>query len=326
MNIIVTGATSFLGAAVVKELLRTGNHVYAVIRPSSSNRDALKAAAGEDDGGMLSVIESELKDLRRLDMKISERCPVYIHFAWGGSGSDDRKNACLQQQNALYAYGAFEGAAALGCKRFIFGGSQAEYGHCKGLMSEDVPCDPVSCYGRAKYQVYRDITEKLKEQNDIDYIHARIFSVYGPGDHPWTLVSSCIRTLVNGGKMELSDCDQLWNFLYIDDLARAVSALALSEERLGYDAAGSENGIYNIAGDEDATMPLRDYVEQIYELCGCKGELIFGALPYNAEGFNELIPDIGKIRSKTGWGPGTGFKDGILKMLEEINGQRNGDV
>ena len=35
MNIVVTGATSFLGAALCKELVSRGHQVYAVVRPGS---------------------------------------------------------------------------------------------------------------------------------------------------------------------------------------------------------------------------------------------------------------------------------------------------
>ena len=42
MNIVVTGATSFLGAALCKELVSRGHQVYAVVRPGSNNRQVLK--------------------------------------------------------------------------------------------------------------------------------------------------------------------------------------------------------------------------------------------------------------------------------------------
>lgn len=42
MNIVVTGATSFLGAALCKELVSRGHQVYAVVRPGSSNRQVLE--------------------------------------------------------------------------------------------------------------------------------------------------------------------------------------------------------------------------------------------------------------------------------------------
>ena len=42
MNIVVTGATSFLGAALCKELVSRGHQVYAVVRPGSNNRQVLE--------------------------------------------------------------------------------------------------------------------------------------------------------------------------------------------------------------------------------------------------------------------------------------------
>ena len=141
----------------------------------------------------------------------------------------------------------------------------------------------------------------------MDFIHARIFSVYGPGDHPWSLVNSCLRTFRDGGVMELGACTQMWNFLYIDDLAEGLLALAFSEKRAG--------GIYNLAGDRDATMPLRNYVETMYRLCGEKGSMIYGKLPPNAEGQAQLMPDISKIKRETGWRPQVSFEQGIGRML-----------
>ena len=38
MRVIVTGATSFIGKAVTKELLAGGHHVFAVVRPDSPGR------------------------------------------------------------------------------------------------------------------------------------------------------------------------------------------------------------------------------------------------------------------------------------------------
>ena len=41
MNIIMTGSTSFVGAATVRELLRRGHTVTAIVRPKSSKLDTI---------------------------------------------------------------------------------------------------------------------------------------------------------------------------------------------------------------------------------------------------------------------------------------------
>lgn len=326
MNLAVTGATSFLGAALIKELLKEGHQVYAVVRPGSLNRKALDSIMSD----RLRVVELELGQLDRIAEYIPVPCQVFFHFGWDGSGSENRKKAEVQQQNVRDGVKALEGARHLGCRRFLFSGSQAEYGICRDVMTEDRECRPVSEYGKAKTAFYQKAVELVnrwkkdaKAGKDVpgadtvpEYIHARIFSVYGPGDHPWSLVNTCLNTFLSDGTMKLGACTQQWNFLYIDDLVKGLAALAFAEGTVGYRGGSSEDGIYNVAGDKDATMPLRNYVEQMYHICGNRGRCLYGEIPPNAEGQANLIPDIEKIKKKTGWKPRIGFEEGIMRMLE----------
>ena len=47
MRVIVTGATSFIGKAVTKELLAGGHHVFAVVRPDTPGRGRLERTGAE---------------------------------------------------------------------------------------------------------------------------------------------------------------------------------------------------------------------------------------------------------------------------------------
>lgn len=82
------------------------------------------------------------------------------------------------------ALNAVRVAKDLGCRRFLFTGSQAEYGVKSELTDEETVCEPrPPPYGRAKLAV-RQQAEVLCRELGLDYGHARIFSTYGPGDHP----------------------------------------------------------------------------------------------------------------------------------------------
>ncbi len=331
MNIVVTGATSFIGASMVRRLLMEDNHVYAVIRPGSSNKKVLDDVIEESRGrmqdgqktGSVDIIESELGHLDEIDRLIPEKCQIFFHFGWDGAGSNNRKNGDVQQKNAVYGLKALEGARKLGCRRFLFSGSQAEYGICQTLMSEDRECRPVSEYGKAKVSFYRQAVERIgqwkKEEPDfcLEFVHTRIFSIYGPGDHPYSLVETCLDTFLRGETMKLGACTQQWNFMYIEDLIESLLALAVSEGTVGYTGEAGENGVYNLASDRDATMPLRAYVEEMHRLCGGRGGRIYGEMPPNAEGQANLIPDIEKIKKRTGWRPKVSFEEGIRQILRK---------
>lgn len=309
-HIVVTGATSFVGAGAVRELLRRGNHVIAVLRRNSAKAGRLMEQGKKPDG--LTILEADLGELDGLPERLRERCDVFLHMGWRGAGSDSRRSEAVQTESVRDALSAVGAARALGCTRFLFTGSQAEYGLHTELMGEKLACRPTSPYGAAKLEVLAR-AEKLCRDGGLDYGHVRIFSVYGPGDHPWSLVSSCISAFLQGGHMELSSCTQLWNFLYIDDAGRALADLAEYEGRL------SDHGcVYNLGGPMEETGPLRHFVEQIYELCGRRGSFTYGLRTPNAEGTVNLVPDIRKLEEVAGWTPRIRFEQGICNILRKL--------
>ena len=194
----------------------------------------------------------KLDELEHIGDAVTVPCQVWIHFGWDGAGSGNRTQQDIQQKNVGDSLCALKGADSLGCSRFLFSGSQAEYGIRDSLMKETDCCHPVSEYGKAKAEFYRQAMSYMRERQNshpMEYVHARIFSVYGPGDHPWSLAETCKKTFLSGGHMELGECTQQWNFLHRDDCIRALYLLATVPESIGFPAKSiEENGIYNVAG------------------------------------------------------------------------------
>lgn len=311
MRVVVTGATSFIGAATIRQLVQNGHEVCAVVRPRSRNLENLNKQVPEDCRSRVQVLELDMREIEQTAERISRPGDAWLHTCWEGAGSDNRTQRDVQQANVISSLAAVRAAAAVGCKRFLFTGSQAEYGVCHERITEDMPCRPVSEYGKAKVD-FAHQAESLCSSLGMEYIHARIFSVYGPGDHPWSLVQSCLRTWIQGGEMRLGECTQWWNFLYIEDAAEALTAL------LGT----VDPGYYNVAGRD--TRRLREFVEEMYDLCGARGSYSYGERPQNAEGPADLLPDITKICAETGWEPETPFAEGIYEILHCLPEQTSG--
>lgn len=285
---IVTGATGFIGTALCRELLRGGDEVFAVVRPKSARRHKLTDLQKVDSAAKtrLHVVEA---DLGRLGGALSEaqtRADVFFHLAWNGSAGAEREDFDIQQKNIAYTAEAIRAAKACGCTKFVGAGSQAEYGVVHGVASEDktVP-HPFMMYGAAKLAVYQ-MGRLLAAQCGIGFVWPRIYSVYGVGENSGTLISYLIETLKKGETPQLSPCENMWNFLYIDDCVRILAALGKSEKA---------EGIYNVASDD--TRLLKEFVTELRDIVAPDAKLNFGARTADAKRTFWLAPDTGKLKS-----------------------------
>jgi len=322
MNILLTGATSFLGRAVTEELIGSGHAVYAFIRPDSKHAEGLPENPGfhRVDFDMGFPAAWNLKDLPPMD--------ACIHLGWEGQGVKGRMDEGIQEQNVKNTLLLMQEAAGLSCRRFLFAGSQAEYGVTEervkeGMfggrpVNEEEACHPLSRYGKAKLRVLLE-GSTLAEMLGMTYIHMRIFSVYGPGDHETSLVSSCIRAAVSGSGILLSPCTQMWNFLYVSDCARAIRGLLTCGFAPDAESGKTEEHVVNV-GSRDS-RPLREFVGEIFSEAektdketGTEGP-VFMERKAGPEGTPWLFPDCGKLEKLTGFQEKISFREGIGKCI-----------
>jgi UDP-glucose 4-epimerase len=328
MNVLLTGATGFIGRYTAMDLISRGYEVYGLVRASSARREGLPEK--------LNIVEMDLRELRAAAMtgsssNLSDTCDTEdqlesydegrlpkcwrdlpeidacIHLAWAGAARDGRMNTQLQQDNVEDTLALIRAVAAKGCTRFIFSGSQAEYGitvedaakcACFPQTTERTPCHPRSEYGRAKLEVLHRASQLCRELN-MTYIHMRLFSIYGAGDQQNSLISLCAKAFARGETMAAaSPCTQMWNFLHVKDCAAAI-ALLVSCPFLTDADAGDEECAVNVAGARSRV--LRDYIEEIATLASPPGQVTFGEKLNSPEGTPYLDPDISKLVSLTGF-------------------------
>ncbi len=130
-----------------------------------------------------------MQEADRLDEEILVPCEAFFSFWLGWRGQRNRMNREVQQKNVADSLKALEGAKKLGCRTFLFSGSQAEYGIHQDAMTEETTFKSVSEYGKAEGDFF--CRKAMELTAGFRYIHARIFSVYGPGTirgHWWKAV------------------------------------------------------------------------------------------------------------------------------------------
>lgn len=316
MRIVITGATGFIGSNLARVFLEQGAEVFALVRPGSPHLDVLPV--------------HEHMHLTECDMAKVKDCVTaigtadgFFHMAWGGVNRQEIDSLEVQARNVAASLECVKAASNLGCKIFMDAGSRMEYGVVEGMMQEDIPCYPVNEYGRAKWEFYQKAASLCTELG-LRYYHLRFFSVYGYGDHPWSIISTLVRDLRQNKKVSLSSCRHLWNFMYIEDAVQAVyklyrQVIDIKGVDVTSDAGQLEPGkifIVNIASHD--TRPLRSFVEEIHQIVGFKGELEYGTFVQAKEGALSIRPDITRLKRLTGgrWEEEYSFRRGIEETIE----------
>ncbi len=294
---VITGPTGAVGMALIQCLSDNGIDVVAVVRPGSARADRIK------ESEHVSVVYCDLKELDKLPSLIEGGADVFYHFAWDGTFGDSRNNMYLQNNNVKYALDAVDAAYELGCNTFIGAGSQAEYGRFEGELNASVPAFPENGYGIAKLCAGQ-MTRIACQQKGIRHIWTRILSVYGPYDGDKTMVSSTIIKLMNSEKPSCTKGEQMWDYLYSKDAARAFMMLA---------DGGVDGKVYCLGGG--MARPLKDYINLIRGAVGNDVEIGFGDIPYSDKQVMHLCADINELTKDTGFTPIYTFEQGIEETV-----------
>lgn len=301
-TIVVTGATSMIGVAIIEECLAHDvEKVYAVIRPNSTNIYRLPTDI------RVKVIECSSKAYSQLPFYISEKCDVFYHLAWDGTGKCRNRDIKGQAENITYAVEALRCAEQLGCSKFIGAGSQAEYGKLDiEKIGVNSPVNPIQAYGIAKYAAGRLVLEESK-QLGLDCAWVRVFSVYGKYDKPTTMISSAVHNLLAGEPVAFTAAEQRWDYLYSEDAGRAFYLIAERAEG---------NKVYCLGSGR--TRMLREYIEIIGKRLAPGKNLGIGKLPYAESTVMNLCADISELETDTGWRPMVEFEEGISMYIESV--------
>ena len=235
MRLLLTGATGFLGSAVLRRLLADGPHTVAVlIRPGS---DCWRIA---DLLSRVTPIEGALDKLAQVAPAIVQFAPEAVaHLAWAGVNNSAR-NDLDQTNNLQCAVELLRLGHRAGAGHWIALGSQAEYGPHSGPIREDALTRPTTLYGVTKLCCCL-LTERLCATLGLRFVWLRVFSSYGPGDHPDWMIPYLIRRLLQRQRPSLTAGAQQWDYLYLTDAAEAVCRTVLSPRAAG---------IYNLGSGE----------------------------------------------------------------------------
>ncbi|MDO4343719.1 MAG: NAD(P)-dependent oxidoreductase [Eubacteriales bacterium] len=295
-SIVVTGATSMIGVALIEACVKENIEVLAIVRRQSVHLDRLPKSS------LITICESSLDELESVDIE-EKKYDVFYHFAWDYTSKTNRDNPILQEKNIKYTLDAVELAKKLGCRKFIGAGSQAEYGKIDGMIRPDSSVSPLISYGMAKYAAGK-LSEKRCSQLGMEFVWGRIFSVYGRYDNEGTMLVYAIDQWLDGNTAKFSAATQMWDYLHEKDAGQIFYLLGKEPVK---------NGVYCIASGQ--ARPLKEFIMELKDCFGDSAACEFEK-PSEHSSLLGLEADISTLKDEIHYAPEIEFAEGVSDMIK----------
>lgn len=300
--VLVLGASGFVGRWVARRLTAGGARVTGAVRDPDRARAVF---AAYDIAAAVAAVD--LADARAVERLFAATRPA-ITFNLAGYGVDrserdeqtfTRINVDLVREIAdLVEQHAVSGWPGL---RLVHTGSALEYGAIGGHLVEDAEPNPTTTYGQTKLAATRCLAGHAAA------VTARLFTVYGPGEHDGRLLPSLLEATRSEAPVKLSDGRQRRDFTFVEDVADGLLRLGLCRPAAG--------GTLNLA--TGTLHSVRDFVRIAARVLRIPEQRFeFGAAAARPEEMAHDAVAVDRIRSALGWVPDTTIEDGVAQTQQ----------
>ena len=292
-NILITGATGFIGSHLVKKFIRMNYNVHIIVRPESNvelNKDYL-------DKVILHEYSSDYASIEKAILLSKPDVVFHIASAFIAQHKDFEIEKLINS-NILFGSYILEAMANHNVKKFINTGSSWQH-------YEDKNYSPVNLYAATK-QAFEDVIKYYSEIGAIQTIHLKLFDTYGKDDNRPKLMKLLKSCRQNNHPLEMSEGNQLLDLVYIDDVINAyIRAYELLSEGI------ITNETYGVSSGQ--RISLKNLVYKINEISGDQLPVTFGSRPYRDR---EVMEPWTTYNTLPGWNPNVTLENGIKLFFE----------
>lgn len=292
MDIMITGASGFIGRKLTELLSEEGHNIFAISRriPEINIGDNVK---------WISCSMEEIDTLTDIPRDLD----VCFHLAWSGNSGNSRGDYEIQLANVNNSVKLIHYLSKIGCKKFVGAGTLAEYDVQNYIPLDGASPNLTSEYGIAKLAT-RYFTKAECNNCGIEYVWCFLSNTYGEGNYTNNFINFAAKRMLSGERASFTEAKQLYDFMYVTDTVRALYAAGIK---------GKNNYSYYLGSGN--ARPLREYIMELRDAIDPNIELYFGEIPFNGVSLDEEDYDCKKLFEDTGFLPLTKFSEGIKKTV-----------
>lgn len=283
MNILLTGATGFLGSQIAKKLSE-GNKIFALVREHSNvNITNLR-------GNEIKVISTE-----NLFSLLSENTfDVVIH-----SATEYGRNGNLKTE--VYEANVILPSIILSSLK-----AGTVFINIDTFQSKFEETTYYRDYSDSK-KIFKNHGKKVSSYRNIKFINCFIEHMYGINDKSNKFIPFIIKECLNNENINLSSGEQKRDFIYVEDVSNAIKKIVDNLENLSM--------IEDFEIGRGETISIKEMVMLIHKLTKSKSKLNFGILPHRTGEIMYSKANNEKLK-KIGWEPQYYLEKGVNKTID----------
>lgn len=300
-KIIVTGGAGFIGSALASKLAEQ-NQVIALDNLSSGNWSRCSAKVQKYEIDLLTVPQSDLNE-------VFTGVDLVFHLAAVKLNSPNTTSIDIFKSNVDVSLKVFQAASMNRAKKILFTSSLYAYGY-QGpeIMYENQPTFARTFYGISKL-VGENMYQVGSKESGMEFVNARLFFVYGPGQYAeGGYKSVIIKTFELKSKLMPAEIygsgQQVLDYVYIDDCVESLIELMKSRYQ----------GTVNVS--TGVGISILSLIEKINSRFG-NSDITF--LPPDSTEGTLRVGSPEKLRDIIGWAPSTTIDVGLTNIWERWN-------
>jgi nucleoside-diphosphate-sugar epimerase len=307
-NVLVTGATGFIGGHLVDRLIAERAAITALVRPGSSLPERW-----QDKVRPVICDDWSMQGLRALLPVFA--CDTVFHLAAYGVPPGDRSVDAMMRVNV-----ELPATLVSLCKdwnaRLVMSGTFSEY--MKPVTNEPrnelSPLEPYKLYGSSK-AAGGLLASAIAKHIGVGLRILRLFKVYGAGEAPHRLLPALVNGLDRKQRVAISSGTQVLDFVYIDDV---IEALLRTDDHVRDHGAVAT---WNVSTGQGHSV--RYFAQLVARAMNADGKLLgFGEIAMRRDDEPWLVGDPELMKAQLGWHPRIDLETGVKSAVAAITHNR----